>query len=315
MEKIEFNDIDYKDTLDSIDNHNQLKFAMTVAVAGRHHLLVWGDPNSGNTEVLNHLPELLPKLSEEEFNVSSQIWEKAGLGKPKARPFRFPHQTASIEGMCGGGVNCRPGEISLAHNGVLFLDYAAEFRCSVLQMLRVPLELGQISLSRAGETHVYPAKFQLFMSTLPCPCGNFGSHTKICLDLNKHIGLYWKKFSAPLLDRMTIRVNSFENEEDYAFHSLETLRNMIKDAWTRQYARQGKLNQDLTPNEILSFIKLDNDAQKTLDKKVFSFTPRETQNVLKVARTVADIDGDNSIVNDYHIKVALKLNAETPMGY
>lgn len=123
----------------------------------------------------------------------------AGFMKPteplvRKTPFRIPHQTASIEGICGGGPNCRSGEISLAHNGVLFLDEAAEFRSSVLQMLRVPLESHTITLSRAGRSTTYPANFQLIMATNPCPCGNYGSKEKICLCSAKSVEMYWRKF-------------------------------------------------------------------------------------------------------------------------
>lgn len=171
--KVEFDDIP-EDNLDSIEGHNGLKYAMAVAVAGRHNILAYGRPGCGKTIVLQHLPELMPKLLPEESQITTRIHSIAGLLNPSEgfktnRPFRMPHQTASIEGMCGGGVNCRPGEISLAHNGVLFLDEAAEFRTSVLQMLRVPLECNSITLSRAGRTTVYPARFQLVMATNPCP--------------------------------------------------------------------------------------------------------------------------------------------------
>ena len=292
--KVEFNDIP-EDNLDSIEGHNGLKYSMAVAVAGRHHLLAYGAPGCGKTMVLQHLPELMPKLFPVESMSVTRIHSIAGLLKPnegfkKIRPFRMPHQTASIEGICGGGPSCRPGEISLAHNGVLFLDEAAEFRSSVLQMLRVPLECNSITLSRAGRTTVYPARFQLIMATNPCPCGNYGSKGKFCLDSVKSIEMYWRKFSAPLLDRIAIRFDA-ENEEGFSKWSLETLRSKIKLAWERQYKRQGKLNQDLTEQEVVQ-LKVCEDAKEYFDKISLGndLSQRAKTNLLKLARTIADMN-------------------------
>ena len=175
--------------------------------------------------------------------------------------FRMPHQTASIEGICGGGVSCRPGEISLAHNGVLFLDEAAEFRTSVLQMLRVPLETGTVTLSRAGRSTVYPANFQLLMAANPCPCGNYGVEGKICLCSARSVEMYWRKFSGPLLDRVDLRVcvsavekekernNGGEENKDF---STGTLRKKIAVAVKKQRER-GVKNSRLSPQQISEF--------------------------------------------------------------
>ena len=166
----------------------------------------------------------------------------------------MPHQTASIEGICGGGPHCAPGEISLAHNGVLYLDEASEFRSSVLQMLRVPLESGMITLSRAGRSTVFPAQFQLLVSTNPCPCGNYGSKERICLCSAKSVEMFWKKFSGPLLDRIDIRIHAdynknFSSENDKAKDSDEgeavstsELRKEIAVAIDAQNKRQAKRN-------------------------------------------------------------------------
>ena len=322
--KVEFEDYDFADDFDQIENHNGLKMALAVAVAGRHNLLVWGSPGCGKTFVLQRMPLLMPKLLSQEKKSVTRIWSMAGLlrngSKIENRPFRIPHQTASLEGMCGGGYNCRPGEISLAHNGVLFLDEAAEFRSAVLHMLRVPVEIGTITLSRAGRSTTFPARFQLIMATNPCPCGNYGSDEKICLCSAKSVDLYWKKFSAPLLDRVGIRFdNNSEKAEDYQFHSLASLRIMIKQAWERQYTRQYKLNQDLAPSEILEYIKLSEDAQKKLDEAILKrgLSPRAVSNIVKMAKTIGDMldREEQETVSTCQIEYALKLHGVLPVEY
>ena len=149
--------------------------ALQIAAAGAHNVLAFGPPGCGKTLAMQRFSSLLPLLTLEEAQSTTRIYSIAGLLSPaeplvRTPPFRSPHQSSTLEGICGGGTNCRPGEISLAHNGVLFLDEAAEFRTSVLQMLRVPLESGAITLSRAGRSTIFPAKFQLLMATNPCPC-------------------------------------------------------------------------------------------------------------------------------------------------
>lgn len=316
-----FDDFEITD-FDSLGN-NGLKFALAVAVAGRHNLMAVGKPGCGKTMVLQHAIQLIPRLTFEESQSVTRIWSLAGLIKPnedyiKVRPFRIPHQTASIEGICGGGSNCRPGEISLAHNGVLFLDESPEFRSSVLQMLRVPLENGTISLSRAGRSTVYPAKFQLFMTANPCPCGNLGSEDKVCLCSTQSVENYWKKFSAPLLDRVAIRYDcNFEYETPK--YTLEELRKLIRNAWKVQYKRQGKLNSDLAPSEILEYIVLSKSAQEELDNAIKNngYSPRAISSLLKVARTYEDMfleKVNDNLVSDKAIKKAIELRALTPVG-
>ena len=289
------------ESLDSLENTKAMagmKYAMAVAAAGRHNLIAIGSPGCGKTMALQKLPEITPDfLSEEEAFSTTRIWSLAGLMRYeqnclKKRPFRVPHQTASIEGICGGGTNCRPGEISLAHGGTLFLDEAAEFRSSVLQMLRVPLENHTISLSRAGRTTVYPANFQLVMAVNPCPCGNYGSHEKICLCSAKSIDNYWKKFSAPLLDRVEIRYSFDEPFEVTDDVSVASLRAMVKRAWEVQFARQGKLNRDLLAEEITQIKDgLVSDVKTVFLNacKRYDFSPRAEAAVIKLARTIADM--------------------------
>jgi magnesium chelatase family protein len=292
-----------------ITGQRELIRGLQIAAAGGHNLLAVGAPGCGKTMAIQKFPAINPVLTMEEAQSVTRIWSLAGLIKPntpliRIPPFRIPHQTASIEGICGGGPNCRPGEISLAHNGVLFLDEAAEFRSSVLQMLRVPLESETITLSRAGRNTTYPAKFQLLMAANPCPCGNYGSKTKICLCSGKSIDQYWKKFSAPLLDRIDLRVfveNQSETQEEIEQRkdllTTEEIREGIARAVKVQRKRQGTKNARLSPQEILDYCVMEKDVRDVLDKAIsrYGFSPRAISSCIKVARTIADIAGSEKI--------------------
>ena len=315
---------------------------LQLAAAGGHNVLAFGPPGCGKTLALQKFPALLPLLSTEEAQPVTRIYSLAGL-LPRDRslirtaPFRPPHQTASIEGMCGGGPRCTPGEVSLAHNGVLFLDEAAEFKTSVLQMLRVPLESGMITLSRAGRSTVFPAAFQLLLATNPCPCGNFGSHKRICLCSAHAVSQYWKKFSAPLLDRIDIRVQ-VERQDDGQLpggavntgiagstggprtgtpssvqlpdgtKSLTTavLREGIAKAVLIQRKRQGKKNARLTASEIPKYCPLTGEAEAVLAEASsrLSFSPRSIASCIKLARTIADLN-EEDVIAAGHMETAL----------
>lgn len=231
--------------------------ALVVGASGRFNMMFFGSPGCGKTMLMQYMQYLTPSLTEEESMSVKRIYSLAGLPlKDENRtypPFRIPHQTASIEGICGGGPNCRPGEITLAHNGVLFLDEAAEFRSSVLQMLRVPLENKTITLSRAGRCTTYPANIQLLLACNPCPCGNYGSKDKICLCSAKFVEQYWKKFSAPLLDRVPIRLHIDQSEEERKEYTLEDLQSYVKRA-TEESRRIGTSFRDLTIEQIYNLI-------------------------------------------------------------
>lgn len=309
-----------------IKGQYQLVRALQIAAAGGHNLIALGAPGCGKTMAIQKFPALNPVLTTDEAQSVTRIWSLAGLIKPseplvRIPPFRIPHQTASIEGICGGGVNCRPGEISLAHNGVLFLDEASEFRTSVLQMLRVPLEAGSVTLSRAGRSTNYPAKFQLMMAVNPCPCGNYGSKTKLCLCSSKSIEMYWKKFSAPLLDRIDLRLfvenNSEENKgfgdsensklKREGLNTTEEIRYGIARAVSVQRKRQGKKNVNLPPEEVAKFCSIDAETSKVLDFAVekYGFSPRAISSILKVSRTIADIEGCEKIQKE-HLQEAVE---------
>lgn len=302
--EIEFNE-DYfdaaKESLSNYDlkGHFDSIRAIEVAVAGKHNILQVGAPGCGKTLLQQNLiPALTPKLTEEESKSIARINSIAGLDSPNRdkliAPFRMPHQTASIEGICGGGPNCRPGEISLAHKGTLFLDEAAEFRSSVLQMLRVPLETKTITLSRAGRTTMYPADFQLAMATNPCPCGCYGSKDKICLDSAKSIDLYWKKFSAPLIDRVEIKNFVQRDEKDERTTSLDEMREHVRKAYEIQRKR-GVYNSHMTPEEIAEYCKLSEPCEKYVNG-IEDLSPRSRANLLKLSLTIANMDGREEIL-------------------
>lgn len=296
--KVVFNDILPGYEFNDIKNQSFFVRGLQIAAAGAHNLFVYGPPGCGKTMALQKFPALLPLLTNEEARPVTRIYSIAGLmppGQPlvKQPPFRMPHQSASLEGISGGGNLCNPGEISLAHNGVLFLDEAGEFRTSVLQSLRVPLESGKISLSRAGRHTVYPAEFQLLAATNPCPCGNFGSNDKICLCSARSVEQYWKKFSAPLLDRIDIRVPLFSKDENVSNGiSTKTLRKAIGNAVYIQRSRQKKRNARLTAEELPIYCQLDKTCNNFLceEAEKNGFSPRAVHACIKLARTIADMD-------------------------
>ena len=305
-----------------LDGYYDAARAIEIAIAGKHNIILEGQPGCGKTMLAQALfPALTPQLTSEESNQTTRIWSIAGLTKPsdpmiKNTPFRMPHQTASIEGMCGGGPNCRPGEISLAHNGILFLDEAAEFRSSVLQMMRVPLEQNSISLSRAGRTTTYPANFQLVMAANPCPCGNFGCHDKICLCSAKSVDQYWKKFSAPLLDRVEIKQHVERNENDTRKITVADMKRHIENAFKIQ-RENPNYNSSLTPQEIAEKCKLDEESKKYFESKTTDKSERSKANTLKVALTIANMENRLEISLD-DLKEAVELNAplfEKPQEY
>lgn len=300
---VSFSDEEGED-IDGLELPKRLIRAIEIAVAGKHNLLITGRPGCGKTMAVQRLiPLLTPNLTVDESQSVTRIWSLAGLMKPteplvRKTPFRIPHQTASIEGICGGGPNCRPGEISLAHNGVLFLDEAAEFRSSVLQMLRVPLESHTITLSRAGRSTTYPANFQLIMATNPCPCGNYGSKEKICLCSAKSVEMYWRKFSAPLIDRVGVILNMDDSEEKCSV-DIEELRKHIKTAFEIQ-RKNPAYNNNLSSWDLSEKAKLDDEAMNILDSWVIKHDvgTRRESNILKVCLTIANMDDREIISKD-----------------
>ena len=320
-----------------IKGQGKLIRGLQIAAAGGHNFMAYGAPGCGKTMAIQKFPAINPILTLEEAQSVTRIWSLAGLIKPdeplvRVPPFRMPHQTSSVEGICGGGINCRPGEISLAHNGVLFLDEAAEFRSSVLQMLRVPIENGHITLCRAGRSTVYPAKFQLMMAVNPCPCGNYGSKTKVCLCSGKSVEQYWKKFSGPLLDRIDLRVFVENGEEDEpsdgngkcngnsnngnkfsreGLRSTHEIRLGIARAVKIQRERQGEKNARLSAEGIIRFCVLEDAANSVLHAACqrYDFSQRAIASCMKVARTIADLDGSEKILKN-HMEEAVQFRKD-----
>jgi magnesium chelatase family protein len=296
-----------------------LVYALAVAAAGRHHILVFGKNTKGRDYTTSQITQFMPNLLADEQTSVNRIFSLAGLTKPNQkiieRPFRTPHPTASIEGMCGGGPKCKPGEVSLAHNGVLFLKDAAEFKTSVLQMLRVPLETGQMTLSRAGKSTTYPANLQLVMTTNPCPCGNLTSDSHVCVCSTQSIKQYWAKLSAPLLDKVSIRYCSDASIIMPMFRGYNELRSRVKSAVEKQMKRQGKFNQELSDSEVTKYCKLTYNAQNLLDLAVarYNLSPKVKDNIIRLARTVLDMkDGDWEEIGQPSMEQAIALYGKLP---
>lgn len=275
--------------------------AIEVAVSGKHNLLLTGSPGCGKSMLISELvPYLTPEITDEEAKVTRRIKSVGGRDVPgknkNLAPFRVPHQTVSIEGMFGGGRSLRPGEISLANNGVLFLDEVAEFRTSVLQMLSVPMENKNITLSRAGRSSVFPAKFQLMMSMNPCPCGNFGCNGKTCLDSPNSREMYWKKIGDKLLSKVEIKVFVEKDMNDSRVFNPEESRKKIAAAYKIQRKR-GIFNHDLNDDEISRYCGLDEKSKNFFIKAVkdSGLSARESKNMLKIALTIANMDSRENI--------------------
>ncbi len=321
QEKVYFPEISPNFNYISVKGQPFLLRGLQIAAAGIHNLIAYGPPGCGKTLALQNFQSLLPCLTTENALPVTRIYSLAGKLKPgvsliKEPPFRMPHQSSSAEGMIGGGPQCRPGEISLAHNGTLFLDEAAEFRTSVLQMLRVPLEDGKVTLSRAGRSSEYPARFQLLIASNPCPCGNFGSQDKICLCSARAVEQYWRKFSAPLLDRIDIRISLSGaiidkriSESGKKEFSTEELREEIRRATQTQRKRQGKSNSSLNASELLKYCSLDEKTEEYLHTESirYGFSARGTHSCIKVARTIADMN-DSKNITLLHMQEAIVMH-------
>ncbi len=280
--------------------------ALVVAAAGRHNLLLFGPPGSGKTMAAMRFPSLLPDLGEIQAQEVAALWSLRGkvYGDPAVAarpPFCAPHHSASLEGLVGGGRPPRPGEISLAHRGLLFLDETPEFGRDVLQALREPLEQGSISVVRAGMILRYPADFQLIMAANSCPCGNLGNPAKTCLCSPLEIQRYWKRLGGPLLDRIDMRIPLSIPEGsalvDKPVWTQAQLCSMVDAAVTVQLQRSsrwgGMFNSKLTPDLIQQICVLKPRLREEFRIKAqeLGFSMRACHSVLKLARTIADLKG------------------------
>lgn len=294
------------------------KRALEIAAAGGHNVLMIGLPGTGKSMLAKRFPGILPPLTQEESLEITKIYSICNLmGKSRLltrRPFRDPHHTISDVALIGGGSTPRPGEVSLAHNGVLFLDEFAEFSRSSLEVLREPLENGRVTISRAKETVSYPARFTLIAAMNPCPCGHLGDPIKPCTCSPMQVNRYKSRISGPLLDRIDLTVNlnpvkysdwnkKSEGEtsaqiRERVLKAREIQRNRFKNSATTA-------NAFMTPKEIKEFCLLPAGADAILETAMrkFGLSARSLDKILKTARTIADLDGKENIEVNHLVEV------------
>jgi magnesium chelatase family protein len=293
-----------------------VKRALEIAAAGFHNVLMIGSPGSGKTMLARRLISILPPLTFEEAIETTKIHSVAGILKDfivRERPFRSPHHTVSDVALIGGGSYPKPGEVSIAHNGILFMDEFPEFKRTVLEVLRQPMEDKFVSISRASGRFEFPAKFQLIAAANPCPCGYKNDPTKECTCSPNEIKRYLGKLSGPLLDRIDISVSVMPvKPEDLSKmdsgEKSEKIRERVLKAVEIQRRRFKEypinFNSEMTASMLEKFVNLEGDAEAILNSsaKKFGFTARSYHRILKVARTIADLSNEKKIKSNHIIE-------------
>ncbi|GAA5167086.1 YifB family Mg chelatase-like AAA ATPase [Viridibacterium curvum] len=314
----------YPDLAD-VRGQQQARRMLEVAAAGLHSLLFYGPPGTGKSMLASRLPGLLPPLSEEEALESAALQSLEGPFDPtrwRQRPFRSPHHSSSAAALVGGGMNPKPGEISLAHHGVLFLDELPEFERRVLEALREPLETGQITVSRAARSADFPARFQLVAAMNPCPCGRLGAipPQKVCRCTPDQVARYRGKLSGPLLDRidLTLEVGTLDAatlQSAPVGESTALVRERVISAQARQMARQGKLNAHLQSAEIDTHCPADDRGKALLRQAIdkLGLSARAYHRTLRVARSIADLAGAD-VIASAHVAEAVQYRRGLPQG-
>ena len=319
-------------TLDFSDIKGQenVKRAIEIAAAGGHNCIIIGPPGSGKTMIAQRIPSILPDLTFEEALESTKIHSVIGrlnndIGIITERPFRAPHHTISAISMIGGGRNPMPGEISLAHNGVLFLDELPEFKRNTLEVLRGPLEDRKIIISRLYSKVIYPANFMLIASMNPCPCGYYGSEEKKCNCTKQSIQRYLNKISGPLLDRIDLHVEAkavkYEklnsNIKQESSYIIKQRVNSARHIQFLRYKNENILtNSELTPKLIERYCVLDKESKKILEIAFnkLGLSARAYTRILKVARTIADLDNKQNIEKEHVLEAIQYRNLDRKYG-
>ena len=309
----------YKFDMSFVKGQIMAKRAIEIAVSGGHNILLVGTPGAGKTMLARCLPTIMPDMTFEEALEVTKIHSIAGLlgesGIISLRPFRTPHHTASTVSICGGGAKIKPGEISLAHNGVLFLDEMPEYQRSTLEALRQPLEDGVITVTRSNGTLSYPANFILCASMNPCPCGNYGSVDRECTCTPSSIHKYRAKISGPLLDRIDIQVEVDSVRYDdliskEAVEDSQTVKDRVqrtREIQRKRFAKENiRANADIGPRELEKYCRLSSTCEDILKQSFESLklSARARSRIIKVARTIADL-AEKDDIEERHLLEAI----------